>query len=209
MAERELEGINISESERYETVSEGERTPKAKSPARTITPEPTPMPPATNAPQKRYRRTPADFAAEYGIRPPSGRRSKPSRKLFESTRDREGEDVFVVGTDPDHPTDQQARSGPHQAEWAEARHKERTQLQKYGVYSIVKEKDIPEGVNLVDTKWVYVIKRKADGSIEKFKGRKVGRGFTQQLGIDYDETHAQTMRAETMKILMVIALSKG
>ena len=210
MAESESEGVNISESEGYETVSKGEQTPKVKSPARTITPELTSMPPAINAPQKRYRRTPADFAAEYGIRPPSGRRSKPSRKLFESTRDQNhggNEDVFAVGTDPDHPTDQQARFGPHRAEWALARSKERTQLQKYGVYTVVK--DIPEGVNSVDTKWVYVIKRKADGSIEKFKGRKVGRGFTQQLGIDYDKTHAQTMRAETMKILMVIALSKG
>ena len=61
----------------------------------------------------------------------------------------------------------------------------------------------------LDTKWVYVIKRKSDGSITRFQARKVGRGFTQQFGIDYDETYAQTMRPETPRILITIALQKG
>lgn len=66
-----------------------------------------------------------------------------------------------------------------------------------------------QGAVPVDTKCVYVIKRKADGSVGKFKARKVGRGYTQQLGIDYNETRAQTMRTQTMKGPMVIALAKG
>jgi hypothetical protein len=56
---------------------------------------------------------------------------------------------------------------------------------------------------------VYVIKRTPDRSIEKFKARKIGRGFTQQLGVNYDETHAQTMRSESLRILLIIALAKG
>jgi hypothetical protein len=70
-------------------------------------------------------------------------------------------------------------------------------------------KDIPEGITPVDIKWVYVIKRKPDRSIEKLKAWKVGRGFTQQLGVNYDETHAQTMRSESLRILLIIALAKG
>jgi len=58
----------------------------------------------------------------------------------------------------------------------------------------------------VDTKWVYVVKRKADGTIEKYKARKVGRGFSQEAGINYDETYAQVMRPETLKMLLVLAL---
>jgi len=53
---------------------------------------------------------------------------------------------------------------------------------------------------------VYLVKRKADRTIEKYKARKVGRGFTQEEGINYDETYAQMMRTETFKILLVIAL---
>jgi len=62
---------------------------------------------------------------------------------------------------------------------------------------------------MVDTKWVYLIKRKADGTIEKFKARKVGRGCIQEEGINYNETYAQMMRTETFKILLVIALYRN
>jgi len=116
--------------------------------------------------------------------------------------------VLAIGIDPDHPTDEQARNSPQAAKWAKAREKERDQLMKYGVFTKIKKSDIPESTKIVDTKWVYVIKRKADGTIDKYKARKVGRGFTQEAGISYDtdKTYAQIMRPETLKILLVIAL---
>jgi peroxiredoxin len=83
----------------------------------------------------------------------------------------------AVGIDPDHPTDQQAQQSQYNIGWENAREKERIQLRTYGVYTMVK--DIPEEIIPVDTKWVYVIKRNPDRSIEKFKAQKVGRGFTQ------------------------------
>jgi len=94
-----------------------------------------------------------------------------------STRDRKPK-IFAVGADPDHPTDQQAKTSPQAKEWAEARIKEREQLLRYQVFTKIRKSDIPEGTRIVDTKWVYLVKRKADGTIEKYKARKVGRGFT-------------------------------
>jgi hypothetical protein len=45
-----------------------------------------------------------------------------------------------------------------------------------------------------------------NGEVEKFNARKVGRGFTQEHKINYDETYAQMIRPETWRILLVIAL---
>jgi len=172
-----------------------------KTPPRSVTPEV-----QLEAPKKQ--RGKKNWTAEVGTR------EKSSRTLFSSWKKAGGTaegslfsvKISAVGTDPDHPTDEQARNSPLAAEWAKARAQERAQLEKYGVFTRVNK--LPEGVRPVDTKWVYVVKRKPDGSVEKYKVRKVGRGFTQEQGVNYDETYAQMMRPETLKILLVIALHR-
>jgi len=70
--------------------------------------------------------------------------------------------IQAVGTDLDHPTDEQARNLPHATEEASA------------VGKIWGSHQNPEGAKVVDTKWVYVIKRKPDGTISKCEAREVG-----------------------------------
>ncbi|CAI7807711.1 unnamed protein product [Closterium sp. NIES-53] len=57
-------------------------------------------------------------------------------------------------------------------------------------------------------KWVFRVKTKADGTIDKFKARWVVRGFDQEHGRDFTETFAPVSRHTSLRILLAIAAMK-
>jgi histone deacetylase 1/2 len=65
----------------------------------------------------------------------------------------------------------------------------------------------PSGSNVIDCKWVYKIKRKCDGTIDRYKAWLVAKGFKQLYGIDYDDTFSPVIKHATVCIILSLAVS--
>ena len=63
----------------------------------------------------------------------------------------------------------------------------------------------PPGANIMDSMWVYDIKWDGEGNRIKDKAHLVGKEYTQQLGIDYNETWAAVARLESVRMTAAIA----
>jgi histone deacetylase 1/2 len=61
--------------------------------------------------------------------------------------------------------------------------------------------------NLVGCKWVYRIKKRADGTIEHYKARLVAKCFHQLPGIDYDDTFSPVVKPTTIRTVISFVVS--
>jgi len=90
--------------------------------------------------------------------------------------------------------------------WQEAMNSEYQALMKNKSWHLV---PWPKGKNTIDCKWVYKVKRKADGTIDRYKARLVAKGFKQCYGVDYEDTFSPVVKAATIRLILSIAVSKG
>ncbi|KAL0560616.1 hypothetical protein IC582_001025 [Cucumis melo] len=67
---------------------------------------------------------------------------------------------------------------------------------------------LPKGHKTVGCKWVFSLKYKADGTLDRHKVRLVVKGFTQTYGIDYSETFSPIAKLNTVRVLLFVAVNK-
>ena len=72
----------------------------------------------------------------------------------------------------------------------------------FKTWKIVKQ---PLDQSVVSCKWVFLVKYGTDGRPERFKARLVARGFSQQFGVDYEQTFTPVIRFESLRALFAIA----
>jgi hypothetical protein len=82
---------------------------------------------------------------------------------------------------------QEAVGGEESKLWQQSMNEEILSLLENGTWELDQKL---EGVKPVPRKWVYKIKRDAEGNVDRYKSRLVAKGFMQRAGIDFEEVYA-------------------
>ena len=103
----------------------------------------------------------------------------------------------------------EAKSLPEWPQWKAALKAEMDALFKMGTFEYCRRADMEPGKRTVKCKWVWKLKVNKDGSIERYKARKVVQGFRLRQGEDYYDTYSPTMSATTLRMLVAISTQTG
>jgi len=90
--------------------------------------------------------------------------------------------------------------------WVAAMNEELNALMRNKTWHLV---PAPKGKNIIGCEWVYKVKRRADGFIDRYKARLVAKGYKQRYGIDYEDTFSPVVKAATIRLILSVAVTKG
>ncbi|GKE35556.1 ribonuclease H-like domain-containing protein [Tanacetum coccineum] len=90
--------------------------------------------------------------------------------------------------------------------WVDAMNAEMDALYRNNTWEIV---DLPIRRKAIGSKWVWKIKYKPNGEIERYKARVVAKAFNQREGIDFDKTFSSVVKIVTVRCLINLVVQSG
>jgi hypothetical protein len=99
----------------------------------------------------------------------------------------------------------EAMTRPDAEKWLEAAYAE---LQAHVMNGTWELTQLPPGRQAIGSRWVFKVKRKPDGSIDKYKGRIVAQGYSQITGVHYGEVFASTACMAAMHTVIALAATE-
>lgn len=110
-------------------------------------------------------------------------------------------------TDVDIPaTVTEAKSGPYKDQWESSMSDEYNSLIQNDAWTLTTPSKDQKSIK---HKWVFRLKTKPDGLIDRFKARLMVKGCSQKAGIDYLETFSPVARLDSIRTLLSIAAAKN
>lgn len=88
--------------------------------------------------------------------------------------------------------------------WFQAMKQEYSASQKNQTWSLVPKSP---HMNVIGSKWVFKIKNKADGTIDRYKARLMAKGFIHTPGIDLFDTYSPVIKPSTVRLLLTLVVS--
>ena len=128
---------------------------------------------------------------------------------YDNNKSKEGSAAYLATQSthiPEPKTYQEAMRSPHAQKWKEAMTKEFTSLIANRTWVL---KPLPKDRKAVKFKWIYKVKYKPSGEIERFKARLMAKGFSQVAGVDFTGTYAPVIKYDVVRAVFVISNAHG
>ena len=129
-------------------------------------------------------------------------RNPPTRLQVNNSRNPGDHCLLTESLASDIQEPRSARTALKDNNWCTAMQSEMSSLYRNDTWELVPR---PVNKNIVGSRWVFKVKPKPDGTVDRYKARLVAQGFSQVQGLDYSEVFSPVVRYAGFRSLLAFA----